>query len=107
MNHDGTVFRERLGDPAEWTGDWRRPGNYLGGEQQQSVHARLEQNRPLMIGMMIRRQKSGVIAAVLCVSREAIDSRRREFGLARPRGCEPGVCPARWLNPARLQRIPA
>jgi hypothetical protein len=95
---DRTIYLERLGDPTQWNGDWRRHGNYLAGDRQDFVHERLERNRLLMIGMMIRQQKSTIIAAALCVSREAVDRRRRDLGLSRPRGNPPGVGP---VNPYR------
>jgi hypothetical protein len=83
---DRGIYLERLGDPSTWSGDWRRSGKYLSKEQQTETRSRLAQNEALMVGMMVRRQPSTVIAAVLLVSREAIDSRRRPLGLCLQRG---------------------
>lgn len=98
---DRDIYRERLGDPNEWTGDWRRPGKYLCGEQQGAVQARMQQHRLMLIGMSIRKQPSGLIAAILCVSRETVDTRRRELGLSIPRG---RICWKKPPSPDRLQR---
>lgn len=83
---DRDIYRERLGDPSAWAGDWRRSGRYLAKETHVVVQKRLAANRQLLIGMAIRGQTSGFIAAVLGVSREAIDTRRRPLGLALRRG---------------------
>lgn len=91
MKHLGSVFRNRLGDPATWTGDWSEPssesgdrfrtGNYLAGDKQAKVHARIQALEPMMIGMAIRGHRSGFIAAVMCVSRETVDRRLRPLGM--------------------------
>ena len=78
---DRTCYRERFGDPATWSGDWRRPGRYLAGGQQQDVQEKLEVNKSMVIGMAIRGRQSSVIAAVLGVSRESVDRRLRPLGL--------------------------
>ncbi len=78
---DRSDYLARLGNPSTWTGDWRRPGNYLVKERQRVVHARLREGEPTMLGMAIRGHGSQVIAAVFCVSRESIDSRLRPHGL--------------------------
>ena len=102
---DRGIYLQRLGNPADWSGDWRRHGNYLDREQQQAVREHLERHRLLMVGMMIRRQKSTVISAVLCVSREAVDQRRRDLGLSLPRGNPPGVGRRVRLSPSRPESI--
>lgn len=81
MNHDRSIYRERLGDPSAWTGDWRRPGKYLSKEQQHATQARMRTHHRMLIGMAIRGAKSSVIAAILSVSREAVDRRLRPLGL--------------------------
>lgn len=83
---DRGIYLERLGDPSKWSGDWRRSGKYLTKEEQTETRSRLAQNETLMMGMMVRRMPSTIIAAVLLVSRETIDSRRRPLGLCLQRG---------------------
>jgi hypothetical protein len=83
---DRSVYRERWGNPEEWAGDWRRPGQYLRGEQQTTVHARLQEHYRLLVGMALRGRKSATIAAVFTVSRESIDRRLRPLGLKNPPG---------------------
>lgn len=86
LDLDRGIYLERLGDPSKWSGDWRRPGKYLSRVEQTETRSRMAQHETLMLGMMIRRQPSTVIAAVLLVSREAIDKRRRPLGLCLQRG---------------------
>lgn len=80
LHLDRSIYRDRLGDPSTWTGDWRRPGNYLVGDQQEAVRARMGQHHAMLLGMAIRGHRSKTIAAVFCVSRESVDRRLRPLG---------------------------
>lgn len=100
LDADRSLYRNRLGDPATWTGDWNEPsgdpgdqfrtGRYLHGEQQSVIAHRLQANERMLIGLAIRHTPSKVIAAVLCVSREAVDRRLRPLGLKKAPGEGPG-----------------
>lgn len=81
VNLDRSIYLNRLGDPSDWSGDWRRPGNYLHGEQQIEVQERLRTHHQMVVGMAIRGIQSSVIAAVFGVSRETVDRRLRPLGL--------------------------
>ena len=107
MKYDGSVFRERLGDPATWSGNWTEPspepgdlfrtGNYLAGDKQAEVRARNLALEPMMIGLAIRGHRSGFIAAVMCVSRETVDRRLRPLGLKN--------APGRVGRPRKVNKI--
>jgi len=87
MNLDRNIYLERYGDPKTWFSDCSaRPGNYLTKDTQRVVHERLNANQKLIAGMSIRLHTSEVIAAVLGVSRIAVNNRRRQMGLQLPRG---------------------
>ncbi len=91
MIHDGTIFLKRMGDPSSWTGDWTkqgpgeerlfREGHYPTGEKATEVRVRMQSHQRFVVGMAVRGLKSKVIAAVLGVSREAVDQRLRPLGL--------------------------
>lgn len=84
---DRNIYLERYGDPKTWVCDCSaRPGRYLKGAEQRAVSARLVHLEKMLIGMCVRLQPSGVIAACLAVSREAVDARRRDAGLMLTRG---------------------
>jgi hypothetical protein len=100
---DRSLYRDRLGDPSSWAGDWSKPspeegdrfraGHYPTGDEATRVRERMTGLESLIIGMAIRRHKSAFIAAVLCVSRESVDRRLRPLGLRNA--------------PGRLGRTPA
>jgi len=78
---DRSIYFQRLGDPATWTGDWRRHGNYLDKARQEVIASRMRNHEAMIVGMAVRRVPSSAIAAVMCVSREAVDRRLRPLGL--------------------------
>lgn len=84
---DRSPYLARLGDPSTWTGDWRRRGHYLKGEQQKAASERMTELNAMIVGMAVRRALgSQALAAVLGVSRESVDRRLRPLGLKNPPG---------------------
>lgn len=87
-----------MGNPTDWHGDWRRPGRYLTGDEQNAAHARLIAHERMLVGMAVRQVlQSKQLAAIMGVSREAIDRRLRPLGLKNPAG-KVGRAPAQKLS---------
>jgi len=87
MPLDCNPYLERWGDPKTWFSDCSaRPGRYLTRPEQHKVSARLIHLEKMLIGMCVRLQPSGLIAACLGVSCEAVERRQRDLGLQLPRG---------------------
>ena len=83
---DRSIFLKRMGNPKDWSGDWRRTGCYLNGNAQVIVQQRLSSHQMMIVGMAVRQVPSKLVAAVMGVSRESIDRRLRPLGLKNEAG---------------------
>ena len=77
---DRDVYVKRWGHPSSWTGDWSRKGRYLRANEQPEILARLTAYTQFIQGLSARSMPSQTIAAIMGVSREAVDRRLRPEG---------------------------